>query len=575
MLSQQEEWLVNHALDGQHRTTCPWCSPHRKKKHDLCLSVWRDHSCIKFNCHHGDCGVSGLIPLNRKDIPLNIEAPKITERRKIEEFGPLSQEQQSWLQSRNISIPTAQKYHLVGSENKWGPAVGFPYFEGGYVVSLKKRAVREKAFTCWQSPNSFFGIEHVNVGDDLYIVEGEMDVLAMSEAGFNAVSIPNGASTVKLTDGKLDPENDRKFNFLWKAKPHIDAAKRIVIAMDADKVGEAYADELARRIGKERCWKIKYPEGIKDANECVIKLGKEKLHELVEEAPPWPIQGLYDAAHFSELLWEIYEKGIGRGESTGFENLDELYTVVPGQLTVVTGLPNSGKSSFVDHVMVNLAENKGWSFAVCSFENEPRFHISKLMSIRASMPFFEGPRPRMNREEAKAAFDWVNDNFAFIHQEDGGLSTLDSILTRLKIAIMRYGIRGAVIDPYSFIDRDNKDMSETDWISLMLTKVKAFAMAHGIHVWFVAHPTKMPRGTDGNVPPPKGYDIAGSGHWFAKCDCGLTIHRDPERPGVTKFISWKCRFSWVGMQGEAELLYDVPTMRYSPSIIGQEDRFEI
>jgi twinkle protein len=143
----------------------------------------------------------------------------------------------------------------------------------------------------------------------------------------------------------------------------------------------------------------------------------------------------------------------------------------------------------------------------------------------------------------------------------------------LRSAILRHGIRGAIIDPYNFISRDNRDKSETEWISDMLTKVKAFAMGHGVHIWFVAHPTKMQRGADGRIPPPGGFDISGSAAWFAKADCGLTVHREKEDPHVAQIHIWKCRFSWVGKQGQTNLVYDVGTTRYNEmSEVDSEDK---
>ena len=268
----------------------------------------------------------------------------------------------------------------------------------------------------------------------------------MAEAGIRAVSIPNGAS-MKVTEGKLDPAEDTKFRFLWSAKEYIDAAKQVIIATDMDGPGEAVAEELARRVGKEKCWRVKFPEGTKDANELLLKGGKEALRKAVDDAEAWPVAGLYDAWHFEKTVWDLYEKGMGRGESTGYECLDEIYTVSPGQVAVVTGVPSSGKSELIDQIMVNLASSKGWKFAVASFENEPRLHIAKLMSKRAQMPFFEGHNRRMNREEANAAFDWVGEHFSFVFQDDGGMSDIDSVLERVRVSVLRFGIRGVVVDP--------------------------------------------------------------------------------------------------------------------------------
>jgi hypothetical protein len=54
--------------------------------------------------------------------------------------------------------------------------------------------------------------------------------------------------------------------------------------------------------------------------------------------------------------------------SSGWAALDQYYRVVPGELTVVTGVPSSGKSEWLDALLVNLSAAYGWSFALCSFE---------------------------------------------------------------------------------------------------------------------------------------------------------------------------------------------------------------
>lgn len=563
MRTSQEQWLVNRAKYGQNRMTCPWCSPTRKKKTETCLSVFRDDTAIKYQCYHAECGVHGLIRLTERT-PLILVQPveKKTNPRALSEFDPVDDRHLDWLSQRGISSNTAHAYDLIGQEIDGIPVVGFPYFDkNGAVVAIKKRFTNQKKFLCAGSPDSLFGIRHLKKGDDLIIVEGEMDVLALAEVGIRAVSIPNGA-TLKITEGKLDPAEDTKFKFLWSAKEYIDAAQKVIIATDMDLPGEAVAEELARRCGKEKCWRVRFPEGLKDANDTLLKEGKDGVRRCLTEAQAWPVEGLYDANHFEKSVWELFEKGIGKGESTGYESVDEIYTIVPGQVTIVTGIPSSGKSEFIDQIMVNMSTNKGWKFGICSFENEPRLHISKLIAKRVGRPFFKGYHERMTEEEYRAAYSHIQEHFAFVHQDDGGLANLDSILDRLRVAVLRYGIRGAIIDPYNFISRDARNSSETEWISDMLTKVKAFAMGHGIHIWFVAHPTKLQRNADGRIPVPGGYDISGSAAWFAKADCGLTVHREKDDPHVGQIHVWKCRFSWVGKQGQTNLVYDIATTRY-------------
>lgn len=58
--------------------------------------------------------------------------------------------------------------------------------------------------------------------------------------------------------------------------------------------------------------------------------------------------------------------------------------------------------------------------------------------------------------------------------------------------VRRFGIRGLVIDPYNELDHQRPSfMSETEYVSQMLTKIKRFAQHHDVHVWFVAHPRQV------------------------------------------------------------------------------------
>ena len=131
----------------------------------------------------------------------------------------------------------------------------------------------------------------------------------------------------------------------------------------------------------------------------------------------------------------------------------------------------------------------------------------------------------MTKEELQKGLDFVRKHFFFLYQADGSLSTIDSILERLKVSVQRYGCRGAIIDPYNYISKHKVD-KETDWVSEMLSALRSFAQAHDIHIWFVAHPTKMMRREDGTIPVPRGYDISGSASFFSKADCGVTIDID-------------------------------------------------
>jgi twinkle protein len=73
--------------------------------------------------------------------------------------------------------------------------------------------------------------------------------------------------------------------------------------------------------------------------------------------------------------------------------------VAPGEVTLVTGVPNSGKSEWLDALAVNLALQQGWRFAVCSMEKRPRDHARQLLEKIARRPLlsagYAGEVPRM------------------------------------------------------------------------------------------------------------------------------------------------------------------------------------
>lgn len=465
-----------------------------------------------------------------------------------------------WLSSRGITRDTAVKAHIIGGmkfmDGEYRPAVGFTYHNGTEPYAVKWRSIVGKSFTQTGAANTLWRSNEVTKGAPLVITEGEVDCLSMWQIGVEAVSIPNGA----ITPAKNGSINHPKMAYCVASQDVLDAASKIIIAVDADDPGRGTGEELARRLGRARCWRALWPDGCKDANDVLRNHGPDVLRECIDKAEPWPVKGLYGADHFFTKVAALYDKGLPKGESTGFKCVDELYTIVPGQLTIATGAPGSGKSAFIDNVMVSLAKQRGWRFAVCSFENPPEVHIAKLASIAARQPFFDGPTPRMDKARRDAALQWVTDHFSFLHQSDGSLSSLDDILDLTRSAILRYGIRGLVIDPYNFLDRGQSN--ETDWVSDALTKLKVMAMAHDIHIWLAAHPTKLRRKEDGSFPIPTGYDIAGSAHFFNKADMGITLHRPDLLENETEFHSWKVRFSFTGKVGKTTMSYDMATGLY-------------
>jgi twinkle protein len=406
-------------------------------------------------------------------------------------------------QPDKMKIFAADKFfHKIGKKT---PAIGFPYYRNGVLVAAKYRSIDAKDF-----------IQDIGGAHDFFGIDA----------------------------------------FINNAQEILDRAPYVILATDQDTSGQALAEELARRIGKDKCKLAKFNK--KDLNEVLLDddptlddVPSTVIKRIIDSAEPYPVAGLCTAAQFSDRLNTLYAKGTGKGVSTGYDSVDNIYTVAPSQLTVVTGYPSSGKSNFVDQLMVNIGRNNGWKFAVCSFENQPEVHISRLMEIYSKKRFFDG-KERMTEAERDSAFKWVNEHFVFIETNGDEPSSLDSILSRAATAVKSFGAKGLVIDPYNYIDMNKTNATETEAISSMLSRVVKFCKTHDVHTWFVAHPSKINRsGVD--QPRPDGMAISGSMAWWAKTDCGITVHRGD---GCVEIAVWKCRYRWVGQQGETSLLYN-------------------
>ncbi len=551
------EFVDQFHFNESTRVACPYCSAERRKSNQKDMTLTRKaDGAVVFHCHH--CQTNGSVQPQQERILSAVPNPTIVSNK-------LQDQHYAWLATRGISHQTADKMKLFASEKYFGKlgktadAIGFPYYRNGALVAAKYRSFPEKDFTQDSGgAHDFFGIDLIQKDQPLIIVEGEIDCLSLMEMGYeNVVSVPSGAP-IKVADGKVLPSEDKKFAYVWNAREILDAVPYIILATDQDTAGQALAEELARRIGKEKCRLAKFEK--KDLNEVMLD-DPTKVGALLASAVPYPVSGISDAGSYYERLNELYTKGTGKGYSTGYTSVDEIYTVAPAQLTVVTGYPSSGKSNFVDQIMVNLADKHDWKFAVCSFENQPEIHISRLMEIYTKRRFFDG-KDRMSETDKEIAFKFVKEHFLFIDTNGEEPSTLDSILERARIAVKRMGVRGLVIDPYNYIELPRSEGTETSAISDMLTRVQKFCKAHDVHTWFVAHPSKITRqGTE--QPRPDGMSIAGSMAWWAKTDCGLTVHRKDHH---VEIAVWKCRYRWVGTQGETTMIYNKTAGTYSENL---------
>jgi len=239
---------------------------------------------------------------------------------------------------------------------------------------------------------------------------------------------------------------------------------------------------------------------------------------------------LVSVADFSDEIFDFYKNGYDSGISIkGWPKLSQHYRIAKRELTTITGIPGHGKSEWLDQIMVNLAQEYNWKFAIFSPENYPYpVHFEKIISKITGKPFHNGPSERLTADEISDNMGFINDHFIFLSPDENDLS-FDAILNLAEKAKTEHKIDGVVIDPWNQLEhKRGNNKSETEHIGESLTKASRYARRHDIALWIVAHPTKQFKDDKGNYRPPTAYDISGSAHWFNKSDNVITVFRNAD-----------------------------------------------
>ena len=547
----REHLSTIHIGRTQSRTTCPVCGPDRRKKNDKALSVKIDKDYAIYLCHH--CGIAGSIPLDEEDAA---SPPEVTPQKVVS----LSDPQIKWLSSRGISQETAASCGLtsakvyVSSRGSEVDCVGFHYVNKDRSKAVKWRD-GAKNFSQTGSARSLWRIEKWS-SNDLIICEGEIDALSFEQVGIQSVSVPNGAPST-LSSGA---DNGSKYTYLWDAKEYIKSADRIVLATDDDEPGRILSEEIARRIGKARCWRVTYPDGCKDANDVLVKHGESALKEVLAGATPWPVSGLRDVSEYRSEVMSTHRKGLDNGIKLGVHEIDNILRVSPQTLTICTGIPGSGKSSFLLWLTMKLAVKHNWSTAILSAETPPRIFLLQMAALYHEKPYMG--HDKMTDAELAKALDWLGSRYVIL---DDSETSISSVLERAQAAVLRMGVRVLVIDPFNFLTGSLSKAEEGSVASVnsLLISLKKLAVEHSIAIFLVAHPVKMHRERNGKVPIPGGYDVSGSSAHFNVCDLGISLSREGSESRLTV---WKVRFPWIGKIGSTELAFDIRTGIFSSSL---------
>lgn len=526
---------------GQSKTLCPECSHTRKKKTDKCLSWDKEHN--RGYCHN--CLTSFFE--YRPHEPKEFFIPQ------WKNLTDLSDKAVKYFESRMISQKTLNKMRVYTDNefmpqfSKDVPVICFPYFLNDKLINIKYRGPNKSFKMVSGAELIFWNIDCLLKFDEVIIVEGEIDALTMIQAGYeNTLSVPNGAN--------------KNLEYLDSCIEMFNGIKKIYIATDQDTKGIELKSELIRRLGPERCYIVSFKD-CKDANEYLQKYGSD-IKDVIPNAVPVPVKGIIEINSLYADIRDLYEQGVQSGLKINQNIIDEYITWESGRLVIVTGIPASGKSEFVDYLVCKLNINHGWKAAFFTPENYPlKFHYAKLFEKLIGKKFSQNTTTEL---EWDMSYDYIRYNFFYILNEED--FTVKSILDSAKILIKTRGIKVIVIDPYNKLEHKYTD-SETQYISRFLDQIILFAKLNDVLIFLVAHPRKMSKTANGKIEVPSLYDISGSANFYNKTDYGITVHRGTDDQNVMQnevdVYFQKIKYKHLGKQGIIHLNYDYITGRFN------------
>lgn len=527
---------------GSFKTTCPNCSHERKKKKDPCLYVNLDSGVAKcFNCDN-----YAFKDDLKKDIVVNYTLPSQEWRN----YTKLSEKLVKWFEDvRCIKQFTLNKFE-ISEEVYFQPNVGksvnnivFNYFENDLLVYKKYRDAKKNFSASGGAKPIFYNINSVIGFEEVYILEGEIDVLSLDQIGItNCISLPTGANN-----------ND---NYWINCEKYLKDVKKFYIGVDNDEKGDEVAEKIAQRLGRYRCERIKWKG--KDANEDLVN---GVLEESVKNTIEYPVSGTIKHSELTNGMLNLKKNGIPetiKPKQKRFEELNRNFSVMRGHLVTVTGIPSHGKSAFIEDYSLALVNDLDFKLSVFSPEHHPiDLHAMNLCSkVIGRLSFKESDEGIIKYSE------WANERVYFTSAEGSQVPTWDWIFETFTAQMMRFGIDMFIIDAFNKVVIE--DQNELKAIRTILTKLTAFAQQNNVIVFLVAHPTKM-RKVQGEeyYEIPDLYDVAGSADFRNQTHDGICVYRDFAN-NTTSVINLKTKNSFQGnIGGSAIFNYDKDSGRFN------------
>jgi twinkle protein len=344
------------------------------------------------------------------------------------------------------------------------------------------------------------------------ITEGEKDVLTLREAGFEHVlSVPNGASS--------DVKKSFEAFESW-----LEPVKDIVVCGDSDRAGRCLSMKLLAHFGAKALYTT-LPEQCKDISEVMQMYGREVVREIIESAHSQMTPDIVQLADRQEGVFDVLQGNYDHGYDVGNGPLTDavLHPTEQGGLMIVTGMPNAGKTDFLNNGMCRLMAKKKKSVCFLSFEKPNKEkHFAQFVKLILG----KADTSRYTIEELRPVLDFLHRHMVHLDLHETP-ATPDNVIARAEMVMRERTLDYLVIDPYLYMSIDTgRNTTETQAIKSMLSRMQAWGHQHHVWVVIVAHPHKLANKWGGSeMEEITMYSIAGSANWGNMGDFIMNIER--------------------------------------------------
>ena len=414
-----------------------------------------------------------------------------------------------YLKARGIDKTTVDYLDIRADKNGNIAFHTYDQYDTLTVVNYRKpRKIEHGENKCWfqkdaDAADLLWNMNRVNNTKPLIITEGQIDCASIVQAGYlNCVSVLKGSQGMGWIEN------------CWEWLQQFD---EIIVCSDGDAPGIKMRNEIINRLGAMRCKYVDIPKKleykdtgkyvpVKDVSEVLQCKGEEFLLDLINKAKDIPITSVAKLSEIKELNPTQMD-----GFEIGIKELDkELMKIFTGGVTLLTGLPSAGKTTFLNQVVLSAMDSgyKTFLFSRELLNGMSKGWFGQVAAGRRNMhpiALKNGSMFYLVNDDAKSDITEFYDDMFYIYRDEEENSE-DKLFESMELCATKKGLRLFVIDnlmtvQLKHVKDENMNQAQTDFVNRLIK----FSMKYNVAVFMVAHPRKLQSGADIGL-----FDVAGS-----------------------------------------------------------------